>query len=167
VSDPTVEFSGPTPQIVVADAQNAIQFYRQAFGADELLRNQDPDGRIMHCELLVLGGRLLIVDDFDADPVSAPARLGGTTVRLHLSVPDVDGVYAQAIAAGATSLAEPNDAFWGDRYAMIRDPSGHVWSFGSGHEDLTIAELQERADAWSQRRDQKKGVHVQEPVRPA
>lgn len=152
MSDPTAEFSGPTPQLVVADARNAIQFCRQAFGADELLRNQTPDGRIMHCELLVFGGRLLIVDDFDADPISAPTSLGGTTVRLHLSVPDVDGVYAQAIAAGATSLTEPHDAFWGDRYAMIRDPSGHIWSFGCGHEDLTIAELEDRADAWSQRR---------------
>jgi len=151
VSDPTVEFSGPTPQIVVADAQSAIQFYQQAFGADQLLRNHASDGRITHCELLVFGGRLLVVDDFDADPISAPTRLGGTTVRLHLSVPDVDRVYANAIGAGATSLAEPNDAFWGDRYAMICDPSGHVWSFGSGHEDLTIAELEGRADAWSRR----------------
>jgi PhnB protein len=72
-------------------------------------------------------------------------------VRLHLSVPDVDLVYARAIAAGATSLAEPNDAFWGDRYAMIRDPSGHIWSLGRGHEDLTVAELEDRADAWSRR----------------
>jgi PhnB protein len=151
VSDPIAEFPGPTPQIVVADAENAIRFYRMAFAADELLRNRAPDGRIMHCELLVFGGRLLIADDFDADPVSAPTRLGGSTVRLHLYVPDVDEVYAQAIAAGATGLIEPNDAFWGDRYAMIRDPSGHVWSFGSGHEDLTIAELEDRADAWSSR----------------
>lgn len=151
MSDPAAEFPGLTPHIVVADAENAIRFYRKAFGADELLRNRAPDGRIMHCELLVFGGRLFIAGDFDADPVSAPARLGGTTVRLHVCVPDVDEVYAQALAAGATGLAEPDDPFWGGRYAMIRDPSGHVWSFGSGHEDLTIAELEDRADTWSQR----------------
>ena len=151
MSDPTAEFTGPIPQIVVADANSAIEFYRQAFGADELIRNHAPDGRVMHCELLVLGGRLLVVDDFDADPISAPTRLGGSTVRLHLSVPDVDEAYAQAIAAGATAVAEPHDAFWGDRYAMIRDPAGHFWSFGAGHEDLTIAEMEDRADNWSQR----------------
>jgi PhnB protein len=149
MSDPSAEFAGPTPQIAVADADGAISFYRQAFGADELLRNQAGDGRIMHCELLVFGGRLLVVDDFDADPISAPTHLGGSTVRLHVIVPDVDAVFASAIAEGATALAEPEDTFWGDRYAMIRDPAGHVWSFGAGHEDLTIAEVHERADAWS------------------
>lgn len=144
------EFAGPTPQLVVADAQRAIRFYREAFGADELVRNHAPDGRIMHCELLLFGGRLLVADDFDADPISSPAKLGGTTVRLHLSVPDVDEIYARAIAAGATGLAEPYDAFWGDRYAMLRDPAGHQWSLGAGHEDLTVAELEQRADTWAE-----------------
>jgi PhnB protein len=144
------EFPGPTPQLVVADAEQAIRFYREAFGADELVRNHAPDGRIMHCELLIFGGRLLVIDDFDADPISSPTRLGGTTVRLHLTVPDVDEVFAHALAAGATGLAEPYDAFWGDRYAIVRDPSGHHWSLGAGHEDLSIAELENRADAWSQ-----------------
>lgn len=149
MSDPTAEFAGPIPQLAAADADRAIAFYRQAFGADELLRNHASDGRIMHCELLVFGGRLLVVDDFDADPISAPTALGGSTVRLHLSVPDVDDVYVRAIAAGATSLREPEDAFWGDRYAMVRDPAGHVWSFGAGHDDLTVAEVEDRADHWS------------------
>jgi PhnB protein len=149
MSAPFAEFAGPTPQLVVADAETAIRFYRAAFGADELVRNHAPDGRIMHCELLVFGGRLLVADDFDADPVGSPASLGGTTVRLHLTVPDVDEVYAHALAAGATGLVEPYDAFWGDRYAMLRDPSGHQWSLGAGHEDLTIAELEGRADSWS------------------
>lgn len=150
MSAPFTEFPGPTPQLVVADAARAIRFCREAFSADELVHNRAPDGRIMHCELLVFGGRLLIADDFDADPISSPTRLGGTTVRLHLTVPDVDETYAHALAAGATGLVEPYDAFWGDRYAMIRDPSGHQWSLGAGHEDLTIAELENRADTWSQ-----------------
>lgn len=150
MSLPFTEFPGPTPQLVVADAETAIRFYREAFDADELVRNRAPDGRIMHCELLVFGGRLLVVGDFDTDPISSPARLGGTTVRLHLTVPDVDEVYARALACGATGVAEPYDAFWGERYAMIRDPAGHQWSLGTGHEDLTIAELENRADVWSQ-----------------
>ena len=151
MSEISEEFPGPTPHLVVADADAAIRFYREAFGADELVRNQTSDGRIMHCELLLLGGRLLVADDFDADPVSSPDRLGGTTVRLHLYVPDVDASYARALAAGASGVVEPYDAFWGDRYAMIRDPAGHLWSLGAGHEDITVAEVESRADTWSRR----------------
>lgn len=150
MSEISDEFPGPTPHLVAADADAAIRFYREAFGADELIRNRTADGRIMHCELLLLGGRLLVADDFEADPVSSPARLGGTTIRLHLYVPDVDEIYARALAAGATGLVEPYDAFWGDRYAMIRDPAGHLWSLGAGHHDLALAEVEGRADTWSQ-----------------
>jgi PhnB protein len=151
VTEPSAEFAGPTPQLVVHDADAAIRFYRAAFGADELVRNLAPDGRVMHCELLMFGGRVLVVDDFEADPAASPSRLGGSTVRLHLYVPDVDGVYARAVELGATGLAEPHDAFWGDRYAMLRDPYGHLWSLGEPREDLTVAELEERADSWSRR----------------
>ena len=147
--DLTSEFPGPTPQLVVDDAERAILFYRTAFGADELVRNAGPDGRIMHCELLVFGGRLIVCSDFEEDPASSPARLGGTTVRLHLYVSDVDAVYGRAIAAGAESVAEPADAFWGDRYAIVRDPCGHQWSLATPNEDLSVSELEERADAWS------------------
>lgn len=150
MSEISEEFPGPTPQLVATNANAAIRFYREAFGADELVRNRTADGRIMHCELLMFGGRLLVADDFEADPTSSPSRLGGTTVRLHLYVPNVDEIYTRALAAGATGLAEPYDAFWGDRYAMIRDPAGHLWSLGTGHDDLTLAEVEERADAWSQ-----------------
>ena len=147
--DVSAEFPGPTPQLVVDDADAAISFYRTAFGADELVRNAGPDGRIMHCELLVFGGRLLVIDDFEEDPLRPPARLGGTTVRLHLYVSDVDDVYAKAMAAGATSVSEPEDAFWGDRYAIIKDPCGHQWSLATPNEDLSVSELEERADTWA------------------
>lgn len=143
------EFPGPTPQLVVADADAAIGFYRKVFGADELLRNHAPDGRIMHSELLIAGGRLLVVDDFDNDPAESPPRLNGTTVRLHLYVPDVDEIYARALAEGATGLHGPEDAFWGDRYAMIRDPFGHLWSIATPNEDLSPADVSRRGDTWS------------------
>lgn len=154
MSYPDSEFLGPTPQIAVSDAARAVHFYRDAFGADELVCNRAPDGRIMHCELLILGGRLIVIDDFDSDPISAPTRLGGTTIRLHLYVSDVDEVYAHALAAGATGVADPADSFWGDRYAMLRDPFGHLWSLATVREDLTLAELEERADTWSDIHDQ-------------
>ena len=142
------EFPGPTPQIV-DDADGAIRFYRDAYGADELVRNHAPDGRVMHCELLMFGGRVLVIDDFEQDQVASPARLGGSTVRLHLYVPDVDGVHERAVGAGATSLMEPQDAFWGDRYAIVRDPYGHHWSLATQREDLSVSELEERGDIWS------------------
>jgi PhnB protein len=148
--DVSAEFPGPTPQLVVDDADAAISFYRTAFGADELVRNAGPDGRIMHCELLVFGGRLLVIDDFDEDPLRPPARLGGTTVRLHLYVPDTDAVYARALKAGAQSVMPPEDAFWGDRYAIVRDPFGHQWSIATPNEDLSVSELEARADEWAE-----------------
>lgn len=151
--DLAAEFPGPTPQLVVDDAERAILFYRNAFGADELVRNRAPDGRVMHCELLMCGGRLLVIDDFEADPVRSPTHLGGTTVRLHLYVSDVDSLYLRAVDAGAESLMAPQDAFWGDRYAIVRDPFGHQWSIATPKEDLSVSELEARSDAWSDRED--------------
>jgi PhnB protein len=147
--DLSAEFPGPTPQLVVADAERALDFYRAAFAADELVRSNSPDGRVMHCELLVFGGRLLVIDDFDEDPVSSPTRLGGSTVRLHLYVLEVDAIYERAIKAGAVSVMAPQDAFWGDRYAIVRDPYGHYWSIATPRADLTASELAERGDVWS------------------
>jgi|tagenome__1003787_1003787.scaffolds.fasta_scaffold19195546_2 PhnB protein len=146
------EFPGPTPQIVVHDADAAIHFYSTAFAADELVRNHAPDGRVMHCELLMFGGRILVIDDFEEDPIRSPRALEGTTVRLHLYVPDVDAVHERALGAGATSLMEPQDAFWGDRYAIVRDPYGHHWSIATQKEDLSVSELEERGDTWARER---------------
>ena len=151
MSDLPGEFPGPTPQIVVDDAESAIRFYGTVFAADELVRNLAPDGRVMHCELLMYGGRILVIDDFEEDEVAAPKRLGGSTVRLHVYVPDADAVYERAVSAGATSLMAPCDAFWGDRYAIVRDPYGHHWSIATQREDLSVSELEERGDGWSDR----------------
>jgi PhnB protein len=144
------EFPGPTPQLTVADADAAIRWYTEVFDADELVRTPGPDGRVLHCELLVFGGRLLLHDQFPeiaADP--APTDLGGTPVTLHLYVPDVDALYATAVAAGATELMAPNDAFWGDRYAQLLDPFGHRWSLGTQRDDPSADDLRERAARWN------------------
>ena len=146
----TEEFPGVTPQLTVADADAAVRFYRAAFGADELLRNAGPDGRIMHCELLINGGRLLVHDEFvEQRGNRSPLTLGGTPVVLHMYVSDVDEAFAAALAAGAEELMAPQDAFWGDRYAMLRDPFGHHWSLATRREDLSVAELEARSDQWA------------------
>lgn len=142
------EFPGVTPQLTVRDTAAAVRFYRAAFGADELYRNAGPDGRIFHCELLVNGGRLLLHDDF-TDHGETPGALGGSPVVLHLYTDDVDAAFAAAIAAGATADMEPQDAFWGDRYAMLTDPFGHRWSLGTVREQLSVADQEARADEWS------------------
>ncbi|GAA5179020.1 VOC family protein [Rugosimonospora acidiphila] len=143
------EFPGVTAQLTVSDANAAVRFYRTVFGADELLRNVGPDGRIMHCELLVNGGRLFVHDDYSPARDQTPTALGGAAVTLHMYVDDVDAVFAGAIAAGATELKAPADQFWGDRYAMLRDPFGHAWSLATPREELSIADIEERGDSWA------------------
>jgi PhnB protein len=149
------EFPGPTPQLTVADADAAIRWYVEVFGADELVRTAGPDGRVLHCELLIFGGRLLLHDQFPelGVPDPAPADLGGTPVTLHLYVPDVDALYAAAVAAGAQGVMAPDDAFWGDRYAQLVDPYGHRWSLATPRDDPSADDLRERAAEWNAKRE--------------
>ena len=142
------EYAGITPQLTVPSTAAAVEFYQAAFGADELIRNAGDDGRVFHCELLLNGGRLLLHDDFSEEG-ETPRALGGSPVTLHLYVPDVDEAYRRCVAAGAEPLSPPEDTFWGDRYAQIKDPTGHLWSLGTRKDDLSIAEHEARADEWS------------------
>ena len=126
---------GIIAHIAVDDAAGAIEFYKKALGATEVMRMPAQDGkRLMHAELTVNGGRLFLRDDFPehADQGGrswTPKGLGGTPVILHLDVPDCDSAVERAQKAGATVKMPPWDAFWGDRYAQIIDPFGHYWSF--------------------------------------
>jgi uncharacterized glyoxalase superfamily protein PhnB len=142
------DFHTITPHLVVRGVAAAIDWYRRAFGAHELLRNPAPDGAsIMHAELLLGDSRLFVVDEFPGMAWS-PQSLGGSPITLHLYVEDVDGFVARAVAEGAEVLMPVEDRFWGDRYGMLRDPFGHRWSVASRIEDLSPAELQARAAAW-------------------
>ena len=123
--------SGLTPHIAIADKRGgeAIDFYAKAFGATENMRMPAEDGvRLMHAHLTVNGASLMMHDDFPeytGHAMSAPVG-----VTLHLHVDDTDRWYKRAIDAGAASMLEPHDAFWGDRYAQVKDPFGHLWSIG-------------------------------------
>jgi PhnB protein len=142
------DFHTITPQIVVKGVAAAIDWYSQALGAHELLRNTAPDGRsIMHAELLLGDSRFFVVDEFP-DSIISPSTLGGTTVTMHLYVRDVDAVFARAVEAGATVIMPVADQFWGDRYGILLDPFGHRWSIASRIEDLSPKKLQDRAKAW-------------------
>jgi PhnB protein len=139
------EFGGCTPHIVVTAVDEAVDFYRRAFGADELVRTHSPDGRIWHCEILVAGSRVLLLEEYPEVGLAAPVRLGLTPVMLHLYVPDADAVFARAVAAGGEAVMRPWDAFWGDRYCQVKDPSGHLWAIASRREDLSVDEVRRRS----------------------
>ena len=144
------EFSAITPQLVVRGAARAVAFYGRAFGAHELLRNMAPDGeRVMHAELLLGAGRLLLHDEFPDRGAGGPETLGGTPVTLHLAVDDADAAFARAVDAGAEVVMPLQDTFWGDRYAIVRDPFGHRWSIAAPIEDLSPRQLQGRAAEWA------------------
>ncbi len=122
------------PHLVVDDAQAALEFYKQALGAEEVLRLPAEDGqRLMHSEIKLGEARIFVRDAFpehcEARNDGSPKTFGGTAVTLHLYVPNCDAAFDRATAAGATMITAPFDAFWGDRYAQARDPYGHIWSF--------------------------------------
>ncbi|MCC5857512.1 MAG: VOC family protein [Ectothiorhodospiraceae bacterium] len=132
------------PHLVVNDAAAAIAFYSQALGAVEIMRVPADDGqRLMHAALEINGATLYLRDDFpDACPTgdgepSTPQALGGSPVTMHLPVADCDAAVERASRAGATVLMPPEDAFWGDRFAVVVDPYGHYWSFAHPLEGQT------------------------------
>ncbi|MBI1747544.1 MAG: VOC family protein [Acidobacteria bacterium] len=131
-----------TPYIVVRDAARAIDFYKRAFGALELMRSLSPDGKsIMHAELKIGDSIFMLNDEFPAWKVLSPESLGGSSTTLYLYVADADATYNQAVAAGATVAMPIMDAFWGDRCGQIVDPFGHKWSVATHKLDLTPEEI--------------------------
>jgi PhnB protein len=122
---------GVTPHLVVNDAPAAIDFYKQAFAATEYLRMLADDGkRVMHAHLGINGGSVMLHDDFPEYRGGAPLpEVAGVT--MHLQVDDTDAWFDRAIAAGASVTMAPEDMFWGDRYAQVKDPFGHSWAFGA------------------------------------
>ena len=133
----TEQAQGVIPHLVVEGAADAIEFYKTALGATEVLRMPAEDGkRLMHAELQVNGSRLFLMDDFaeyrdqhGGGKILGPKTAGATTSVLHLFVPNCDEAVQRATDAGATILMPPMDAFWGDRYGQVLDPFGHAWSF--------------------------------------
>lgn len=123
---------GLTPHIAIAGkrAGEAIDFYIKAFGAVEQIRIPADDGvRLMHAHLHVNGASLMMHDDFPEYTGSAMAAPSGVT--LHLQVDDTDAWFRRAVDAGAEAVMGPDDMFWGDRYAQVKDPFGHLWSIGT------------------------------------
>ncbi|MBL8878841.1 MAG: VOC family protein [Phycisphaerales bacterium] len=127
--------AGLVPHLVVQGASDAIEFYKKAFGATELIRMPAQDGkRLMHAELSIGPSTLYLCDDFPefcGGKSRAPKSLGGTPVTIHQYVQSCDEAMAKAAAAGATVTMPAQDMFWGDRYGQVTDPFGHHWSFAT------------------------------------
>lgn len=135
---------GLIPHLVCSPCADAIEFYKQAFGAEEISRMLAPDGqRIMHAELRISGLPLFVVDDFPefCGKSNNPIALGGTPVTIHRYVEDCDAAVARAVDAGAKANMPVSDMFWGDRYGSVTDPFGHTWSLATHRQDLTPDEI--------------------------
>src|SRR5215467_9484109 len=139
-------FHTVTPSLIVRDAVTAIDFYKKALGAQELMRMPGPDGKIMHAELKI-GDSVIFVTDENPNMgfCKSPQTLGGCTSTLNVYVPDVDQVFNQAISAGGKEAMPVADMFWGDRYGTLTDPFGYVWGIGTHKENLSGEEIQTRA----------------------
>ncbi|MEV6687106.1 VOC family protein [Streptomyces sp. NPDC051130] len=140
------------PHIMVDDAAAAIDFYERAFGAREDFRVDAPGGGILHAEITIGRSALMLGDagtaEAEAASFAAPASLGGgTSVTLHVFVPDVDALAKRAEAADAEILQPPTDMFHGDRTVVLKDPSGHMWVFLTHVEDVSPEELRRRLAA--------------------
>jgi PhnB protein len=146
--NPPTGYHSITPAIVVRDADKAIDFYKRAFGAEEIARMKGPDGSVMHAELRIGDSIFMLGEENPQWGTKSPQSLGGAHGSLHIYVPDTDAAYAKAVNAGAKSSSPPEDAFWGDRYAKVEDPFGHQWGLGTRIKDMTPEEQQKAGDEW-------------------
>jgi uncharacterized glyoxalase superfamily protein PhnB len=138
-----------TPHLVCAGAADAIEFYKQAFGATEMMRLPGPDGKLLHACVSINGSSVMLVDEFPEMGGTSPRTLKGTPVTIHLIVDDVDAFVERAVAASATVVMPVADQFWGDRYGLIEDPFGHRWSVATPKRQMTMEEIREAARAMS------------------
>ena len=136
-----------TPYLVVDDAARAIEFYKKAFGAVEMVRMPGPGGKIMHAEVKIGNSMLMLADENPEQGHLSPSSRGGSTSSVLLYTGDVDATFKQAVAAGATASMPPVDMFWGDRMGNLTDPFGHTWAIATHKEDVAPAEMERRMQA--------------------
>ncbi len=137
-----------TPYLIVKNAASAIEFYKKAFGATELMRFAGPDGKIGHAEIKIGNSPIMLADEHPEMDARSPQSLGGSPVGILLYVEDVDALANRAIAAGAQVLRPVTDQFYGDRSGTFSDPFGHKWTIATHKEDVSHEEMQKRLAAF-------------------
>jgi uncharacterized glyoxalase superfamily protein PhnB len=131
----------------VSDAARAIGYYHDAFGAEEKYRLEEPSGRVGHAELSFGNTTIMWSDEVPEMGIRGPHSIGGTSVTIHLHVPDADAVLDRAEKAGGEIIRPAQDQFYGERSGTVRDPFGHEWNVGHEIESVAPEEMQRRYDA--------------------
>jgi uncharacterized glyoxalase superfamily protein PhnB len=137
-----------TPSIFVAGAAKAIDFYKKALGAEELMRFPAPDGTIMHAEIRIGDSIIMLGDEMPDQGGKGPKTIGGTPVSFFVYGENVDAAWKRAVDAGAKPIVPLADQFWGDRTGCLEDPFGHQWWLAQRIKDLTPEELRKNAESF-------------------
>ena len=153
--------------ICVANANAAIDFYREAFGAKELWRLVEPGGKIGHAEIQIGNTTFMLSDEYPDYQTVSPTTIGGSSVKLHLDVTDVDAFAERAIKAGATLVRPIADQFYGDRSGQLADPFGYTWIVSTHIKDVSVEEMQKELDKWAQEQSAKNSREPESQPDPA
>jgi len=140
-------YNSVTPYLFVKGAARAIDFYKLAFGATEIMRIPGPDGHVAHAELKIGNSVIMLADEPDSGEYKSPETIGGSAVSLMIYLEDVDKVFARAISAGAKETRAVVDQFYGDRSGNLVDPFGHLWTVATHVEDVSPEEMKRRMEA--------------------
>jgi len=135
-----------TPYLILSGASDAIAYYKKALGAEEVLRMEDPGGKVHHAEIKIGDSRIMLADEHPELQAPSPKTVGGSPVSIHLYVEDVDAAVSRAVAAGAKLIRPVADQFYGDRVGGVEDPFGYRWFIATHKEDLSIEEIRRRAE---------------------
>ncbi len=137
-----------TPYLTLKNTGAAIDFYKKAFGAEELFRMPGPDGKsVMHAEMMIGNSVIMLGEECPDMGIVSPLALNNSPVTIHLYVEDVDAAHKRAVGAGAESMMPPTNMFWGDRFAKVKDPFGHRWSIATHVEDVPPDQMMDRMKA--------------------
>ncbi|MEX5216044.1 MAG: VOC family protein [Nitrospiraceae bacterium] len=143
-----VGYEGATPYLIIKDAARALEFYKKAFRATEIMRVAASDGKVGHAEIKIGAAIIMLADEFPDMNCRSPQSFGGTPVSIMVYVQDVDSFVKRAVAAGAKELRPVENKFYGDRAASLEDPFGHQWHFATHVEDVPPDELAKRAESF-------------------
>ena len=147
--------SRATPYLIIKDAARAVDFYRNAFDAIEVIRLEGADGRIAHCEIKIGDASILLADEWEGVGATSPSALGGSPVIIHLEVDDVDAIAKRAIDAGAKVIFPVENQFYGERAGRLQDPFGHLWLLSTKIEAVPAPEIRKRERSWSRENSNK------------
>jgi len=136
-----------TPYLIIKGASRAIEFYKKAFGATELMRFPGPNDTVMHAEIKIGDSPVMLADEGETSTYRSPQTFGGSPVSLMIYVEDVDKVFNQAVSTGAKATRPVEDQFYGDRLGTLVDPFGHIWTISTHKEDVSMEEMQRRMEA--------------------